>query len=78
MMLNFIESQQSFGTKVDVNPSMKSWLKIKPLNFRMSSYIDEYYYIEYDDERLEAVFGLLFGEYLKPKVFMLVQRTPTE
>ena len=78
MMLNFIESQQSLGAKVDISSSMKHWLNQQYSNPRINSYLDEYYYIEYDDERLEAVFGLLFGEYLKSRVFMLVQRTPTE
>ena len=75
MFLDFITDQHSFGTEVTYNEAMMTWLK-RPSRHRLGGgYLHESYYVEYNDENLEALFSLMFGEYLHAKTFKLVKRT---
>lgn len=77
-MLEFIETQREFGTRMAFNPSMMEWISRPPIRPGVHVYISESWFVDYDDERLQLLFELLFGECLKPAVYRLVQRTATE
>ena len=75
-LLRFITDQQSFGVELAFNDAMMIWLKRPPFRTGAGGYLQESYYLEYNDTRMEMVFALAFGEYLKPKVYKLVKRQP--
>ena len=74
-LLNFITEQQSFGVELAFNDSMMRWLRRPPYRGH-GGMLQESYYIEYNDNRMEMVFALAFGEYLKPRIYKLVKRQP--
>jgi hypothetical protein len=73
-LLNFITEQQSFGAELAFNDSMMRWLRRPPYLNGYPGMLHESYYIEYNDNRMEMVFSLAFGEYLKPRIYKLVKR----
>jgi hypothetical protein len=75
-LLNFIIEQQSFGAELAFNDSMMRWLRRPPYLSGYPGMLHESYYIEYNDNRMEMVFALAFGEYLKPRIYKLVKREP--
>lgn len=74
-LLNFITEQRSFGVELAFNDSMMRWLRRPPFRGH-GGMLQESYYIEYNDNRMEMVFALAFGEYLKPRIYKLVKREP--
>jgi hypothetical protein len=74
-LLNFITEQQFFGAELAFNDSMMRWLRRPPYRGH-GGMLQESYYIEYNDNRMEMVFSLAFGEYLKPRIYKLVKREP--
>jgi hypothetical protein len=74
-LLNFIAEQQSFGVELAFNDAMMRWLRRPPYR-GYGGMLQESYYIEYNDNRMEMVFSLAFGEYLKPRIYKLVKRGP--
>lgn len=72
---DFIAKQQALGAKIRLNDSMNRWLN----STRKVSYyyLSESYYVEYVDERIQMLLSLVMGEYLRPKIFKLVQRSST-
>lgn len=74
----FIIDQTSFGAEVSLNDSMKDWLLIMNVSsWNRGGYLREGFYVEYNDCSMEILLSLSFGEYLKPVVYKLVQRTTT-
>jgi hypothetical protein len=73
-LLKFITEQQSFGVELAFNDAMMRWLTRLPFRTGAGGYLQESYYLEYNDSRMEMLFSLAFGEYLKPRVYKLVKR----
>jgi hypothetical protein len=74
MMLKFINEQQDNGTEVEFNDAMIKQLKRKSYRKDGTDYLYANYFVDYNDESLQALFALMFGEYLNPKIFRLVKR----
>lgn len=74
MMLNFINEQTSIGTEVEFNDAMMQILKRKSFRADGVDYLHAHYFVDYNDESLQVLLALMFGEYLNPKIFRLVKR----
>lgn len=70
----FIEDQQTNGAEIKLNDSMTRWLTRQMYSKNGSGYLYESFYIEYSDDGFDTLLTLMFGEFLKPKVYRLVQR----
>lgn len=68
-LMSFITDQKSFGADIKFNDAMLRWLNNSTYNF-----VRESYHVDYNDEKLGIILQLMFGEYLKPKVYKLVKR----
>lgn len=75
MMLKFINDQTSTGAEIEFNEAMIKILNRRSLRADGVDYLHSHYFVDYNDESLQALFALMFGEYLNPKIFKLVKRT---
>jgi hypothetical protein len=75
LMLNFINDQQSNGAEVAFNEAMIKQLSRVSFRKDGTDYLMASYFVDYNDESLQALFALMFGEYLNPKIFRLVKRS---
>ena len=74
MMLKFINDQTSTGAEIAFNDAMIQILKRKSFRADGVDYLHAHYFVDYNDESLQVLLALMFGEYLNPKIFRLVKR----